>query len=100
MGLNPNSPRNPHSAPASGGTDIAHINDQPTTEAYVLYGAVVGGPDKDDKYWDIRSDWVQTEVRMVMILQYCYSYVMLPIGCPRLQRPSSHTGSMEGRHRW
>jgi endoglucanase len=30
----------------------------------VLYGGVVGGPDKDDNYWDIRSDWVQTEVRI------------------------------------
>ena len=66
----------------------------------MLYGAVVGGPDKDDKYWDIRSDWVQTEVRMVMVLQCCYSYTMLSIGFLGLQFPSSHAGSLEGRHRW
>lgn len=71
VGINPNSPQNPHSAPASGGTDIDRINDQPPTEAHVLYGAVVGGPDKDDKYWDIRSDWVQTEVRTMMLVKYC-----------------------------
>jgi hypothetical protein len=100
VGINPNSPRNPHSAPASGGTDVGHIDDQPPTEAHVLYGAVVGGPDKHDKYCDIRSDWVQTEVRRVMILQCCYSYVMHSIGLSGLQCPSSHAGSMESRHRW
>ncbi|KAG8806506.1 hypothetical protein FRC19_007223 [Serendipita sp. 401] len=33
-------------------------------EAYVLYGAVVGGPDKNDDFWDERRDWVQTEVAL------------------------------------
>ena len=100
VGINPNSPRNPHSAPASGGTDVDHINDQPHEETYVLYGAVVGGPDKDDKYWDIRSDWMQTEVRMVMVLQCCYSYAIFPIGFLRLQCPSSHAGGLGGLQRW
>ena len=99
VGINPNSPQNPHSAPASGGTDIGHVDDQPLTEAHVLYGGVVGGPDKDDKYWDIRSDWVQTEVRAVMMPKCCSSYVKFPLGCSRLQCPSSHTFRMEGPHR-
>jgi endoglucanase len=64
VGLNPNSPQNPHSAPASGGTDIANINTSPPTEAHVIYGAVVGGPDKDDNFWDERKDWAQTEVAL------------------------------------
>lgn len=63
VGTNPNSPSNPHSAMASGGDDISHIDTVPEVEAYVLYGGVVGGPDKMDRFWDLRSDWVETEVR-------------------------------------
>lgn len=48
---------------ASGGDDISNIDTDPETETYVLYGAVIGGPDSTDKFWDIRSDWVETEVR-------------------------------------
>ena len=29
-----------------------------------MYGAVVGGPDRRDKFWDIRSDYPQTEVAL------------------------------------
>ena len=29
----------------------------------MLYGAVVGGPDEGDKYYDIRDDWPETEAR-------------------------------------
>ncbi len=47
---------------ASGGSDISNIDSSPEVEAYVLYGAVVGGPDRHDSFYDIRSDWVQTEV--------------------------------------
>lgn len=65
VGSNPNSPSNPHSALASGGDDIGQINTVPAQEAYVLYGAVVGGPDKKDRYFDIRSDWVETEVSYI-----------------------------------
>ncbi|EIM88135.1 family 9 glycosyl hydrolase [Stereum hirsutum FP-91666 SS1] len=64
VGTNPNAPANPHSAMASGGNDISNIDTDPETEAYVLYGAVVGGPDPSDKFWDIRSDWVETEVAL------------------------------------
>lgn len=64
VGSNPNSPSNPHSAPASGGDDIGKINTSPPKETYVLYGAVIGGPDKNDNYYDIRSDWPETEVAL------------------------------------
>ncbi|KAI0321872.1 family 9 glycosyl hydrolase [Amylostereum chailletii] len=64
VGSNPNSPSNPHSAMASGGDDINNIDTVPQQEAYVLYGAVVGGPNKDDRFWDIRSDWPETEVAL------------------------------------
>jgi endoglucanase len=47
---------------ASGGNDISAIDTSPLQEAYVLYGAVVGGPDTKDNFYDIRSDWVETEV--------------------------------------
>ncbi|KAJ7283780.1 glycoside hydrolase family 9 protein [Mycena rebaudengoi] len=64
VGSNPNSPSNPHSAMASGGNDIGNLDTSPLKEAYVLYGAVIGGPDKHGKYFDIRSDWPQTEVAL------------------------------------
>lgn len=67
VGMNPNSPRNPHSALASGGNDISNINTSPPAEAYVLYGGVVGGPDRRDRYYDIRDDWPQTEVRFLPV---------------------------------
>jgi endoglucanase len=53
---------------ASGGNDINNIDTSPPQEAYVLYGAVVGGPDKKDRFYDIRSDWPETEVRRVMAI--------------------------------
>ena len=62
VGINPNAPKNPHSAMASGGNDIENIDTSPEQEAYVLYGALVGGPDKLDGFFDIRRDWPQTEV--------------------------------------
>ncbi|KAK7061604.1 endoglucanase [Favolaschia claudopus] len=61
---NPNSPSNPHSAMASGGNDINNIDTSPAEEAYVLYGAVIGGPDKRGRFFDIRSDWPETEVAL------------------------------------
>lgn len=67
VGSNPNSPSNPHSAAASGGNDIGKINTSPSKEAYVLYGAVIGGPDKNDNYYDIRSDWPETEVNRSLL---------------------------------
>lgn len=64
VGVNPNSPTNPQSALASGGNNTATINTYPIQEAHILYGAVVGGPDQNDQFWNIRSDWPQTEVAL------------------------------------
>jgi len=69
VGANPNSPQNPHSAMASGGNDIGNINNSPPQEAYVLYGAVIGGPDKNDNYYDLRDDWPQSEVSYSLAIQ-------------------------------
>ena len=63
VGMHPNSPRNPHSAMASGGNNASDINNSPPVEAYTLYGAVVGGPDRQDLYRDLRDNVNQTEVR-------------------------------------
>ncbi|ORZ24128.1 Six-hairpin glycosidase-like protein [Absidia repens] len=63
-GVHMNSPHNPHHAGASGGTDIGKIDTSPPEELYILYGAVVGGPNKEDLFYDERSDWKQTEVAL------------------------------------
>lgn len=64
VGTHPNSPQNPHSAMASGGTDIGDMDFSPPQEAYVLYGGVPGGPSKDNTYYDRRSDWSQSEIAL------------------------------------
>ena len=61
VGQHPNSPKNPQSAPASGGTNISDVRNSPAEEAHVWYGAMVGGPLQDDKFWDWRDDWAQVE---------------------------------------
>lgn len=66
VGVHPNSPINPHSAPASGGNDAGTIDTYPEKEAYTIYGALVGGPDKNDRFEDRRSDWRQNEVNTEM----------------------------------
>lgn len=75
VGVNPNSPINPHSAMASGGSDINAIDTSPEREAYVIYGAVVGGPSKRDKFYDIRSDWPETEVKSVRNFHFACPFV-------------------------
>ena len=50
---------------ASGGNDSSKINTLPQAEAYTLFGGVVGGPDKNDKYYDLRDDWPQTGVKFL-----------------------------------
>ncbi|CAD7060848.1 unnamed protein product [Tilletia caries] len=64
VGQSPNSAENPHSALASGGTDIGNIDNNHPVEAHVLYGALVGGPDHKDRYHDMRSDYTQTELAL------------------------------------
>lgn len=56
---------------ASGGDDINHIDTSPPQEAYILYGGVVGGPDNKDRFYDIRSDWVESEVQFSHHLRGC-----------------------------
>ncbi|CAG8511870.1 16670_t:CDS:2 [Acaulospora morrowiae] len=63
IGVHPNSPQNPHHAGASGGIDITNLNN-PSETKYVLYGGLVGGPDKKDNFDDDRSDYSQTEVAL------------------------------------
>ncbi|CAG8735225.1 15667_t:CDS:2, partial [Racocetra persica] len=63
VGVHPNSPQNPHHAGAHGGTDVSNLNNPPQTQ-HVLYGALVGGPDKNDQFSDSRTDYAQTEVAM------------------------------------
>jgi len=62
VGINPNSPNRVHSAMASGGDDIGAINTDPDgPDLHVLYGAVVGGPNSNDQFWNLRSDYIQSE---------------------------------------
>jgi endoglucanase len=49
---------------ASGGVNISTIDTVPEDEAHVLYGAVIGGPDQNGKFFDVRSDYVQTEAAL------------------------------------
>ncbi|KAI9066402.1 glycoside hydrolase family 9 protein [Trametes sanguinea] len=71
VGTHPNSPSNPHSAISTGyappnGSLTApdDLDSVPEQEVYVLYGGVVGGPDANDRFWDLRSDWVENEVAL------------------------------------
>ena len=71
VGTHPNSPSNPHSALATGynppSGDLSAPDDLsavPAREAHVLYGAVVGGPDARDRFWDLRADWAQGEAAL------------------------------------
>ncbi|UZJ55251.1 hypothetical protein CBS101457_004571 [Exobasidium rhododendri] len=64
VGMHPNSPLNPQSSLASGGTNANDIDNSPPVERWVLYGGLVGGPNKEDNYYDERSDYTQTEVAL------------------------------------
>ena len=78
VGMHPNSPRNPHSAMASGGNDASDINGSPPVEAYTLYGAVVGGPDRQDLYRDVRDNVNQTEVRFLTTVPHLRFVITAP----------------------
>ena len=58
VGFNENSCAYPHHRAASGLTKC----EDPAPQRHVLYGALVGGPDADDKHNDITSDWIYNEV--------------------------------------
>ncbi len=58
VGYNDNSVKFPHHRAASGLTMAEDTADH----KHVLYGALAGGPDADDKHNDITADWVYNEV--------------------------------------
>lgn len=60
VGFGNNSPQNPHHRTAHGSW-ADNIN-EPAAQRHILYGALVGGPDKGDNYTDSRSDYIQNEV--------------------------------------
>jgi endoglucanase len=41
---------------------VSTIDTVPAVEAYVIYGACVGGPDEKDEFWDLRGDYARSEV--------------------------------------
>lgn len=58
VGYNENSAKFPHHRAASGLTKCEDLDDQ----RYVLYGALVGGPDATDQHNDVTADWIYNEV--------------------------------------
>jgi len=60
VGFGENPPQRPHHRTAhSSWVDTA---DEPDYHRHILYGALVGGPDQNDKYVDSVADYVQNEV--------------------------------------
>ncbi|KAI7896105.1 Six-hairpin glycosidase-like protein [Mucor mucedo] len=66
VGERSNSPKYPHSAPASGFASLAQAISNPTdrSKSHVIYGALVGGPSRNDSFADALLDWSQTEVAL------------------------------------
>ncbi|KAI8967592.1 Six-hairpin glycosidase-like protein [Mycotypha africana] len=66
VGERPNSPRFPHSAPASGFTSLAEaaMKAGDRSHAKTIHGALVGGPAADDTFNDVLLDWSQTEIAL------------------------------------
>jgi hypothetical protein len=60
IGFGVNPPTKPHHRSAHGSWSDAMT--VPEESRHVLYGALVGGPGKDDKYTDSRQDYVMNEV--------------------------------------
>ena len=60
IGFGENSPKNPHHRTAHG-SYTNNIGD-PSETRHVLYGALVGGPDRNDSYTDDRSNYQLCEV--------------------------------------
>lgn len=58
VGYNENSAKFPHHRAASGLTKAEDTDEH----RYVLYGALVGGPDDNDNHSDTTADWVLNEV--------------------------------------
>lgn len=60
-GYGENPPENPHHRTAHG-CWANNQNGPPETTRHTLYGALVGGPNSDDSYSDVRSNYVNNEV--------------------------------------
>lgn len=58
VGYNENSVKYPHHRACSGLTKC----EDPDEHRYVLYGALAGGPDVEDKHNDTTADWIYNEV--------------------------------------
>lgn len=78
---------------AAGGTNINNIRNSPPTEAHVLYGAMVGGPLANDRFWDWRDDWVQTEVALD------YNAMIPTLAAMQVSRDLSRAFSYTGKQR-
>ncbi|KAG1646358.1 hypothetical protein G6F44_000919 [Rhizopus delemar] len=66
VGERDNSPKYPHSALSAGFSSLAEAIANPTdlSHSHTIYGAIVGGPAKNDSFTDQRLDWSQTEVAL------------------------------------
>ncbi|CAG8725981.1 10643_t:CDS:2, partial [Funneliformis caledonium] len=62
VGINPNSPKNPHHAGSHGSVTNNLLTPVETTN--ILYGAVIGGPGVNDDYSDDRTKYNFTEVSL------------------------------------
>ena len=60
IGFGENYPKNPHHRTAHG--SWANNIGEPAETRHVLYGALIGGPDRNDNYSDDRSSYQNTEV--------------------------------------
>ena len=58
VGFNENSVQYPHHRASSGLTKC----EDPDPQRYVLFGALAGGPDNQDRHNDITKDWIYNEV--------------------------------------
>jgi len=67
VGFGNSSPKQPHHkssicAPAPASCDWGVYSDTSQDNYHTLFGALVGGPDANDNYQDIRTDYVMAEV--------------------------------------
>lgn len=66
VGFGNNPPQRPHHASSSCKDPPASCSwddvNSPDPNPHILYGALVGGPDQDDSYADVRNDYVKNEV--------------------------------------
>ena len=64
VGAEENSPKSVHHRGASGVFDSSDKGAKPDFNIYTLYGALAGGPGKDDDYIDDRSNYQMNEVAL------------------------------------